>query len=70
MFPPLPELLLLYTLELWVLFQRCCNVEGKCCDGPTSTNVIDDFDVNTVKLYNKLFGKMYVLENSEKLEEF
>lgn len=28
MFPPLPELLLLYTLELWVLFQRCCNVEG------------------------------------------
>lgn len=51
MFPPLPELLLLYTLELWVLFQRCCNVEGKCCVGPTLTNTIDDFDINTVKLY-------------------
>lgn len=67
MFPPWPELLLLYTLELWVLFQRCCNVDGKCCVGPTSTNIIDDFDVSTVKLCDQLFRKMYVLE---KLEEF
>lgn len=52
------------------LFQRCCSFEGKCCVGPTSKNIIDDFDVNTVKLYDKLFRKMYVLENTEKLEDF
>lgn len=70
MFPPLPELLLLYTLEKWVLFQRCCYVEGKCCVKPTSTNIIDNFDVYTVKLYDKLFRKCMCWKIRKSLRSF
>lgn len=70
MFPPLRELLLLYTLELWVLFQRCCNVEGKCCVGPTSTNIIDDFDVNSVKLYVNYLDKCMCWKIRKGLKSF
>lgn len=70
MFPPLPELLLLYTLELWVLYQRCCNVEEKCCVEPTSTSIIDDYDVNTVKLYVNYLEKYMCWKIRKSLKSF